>query len=403
MTTTSWAGRVRVRNGWWCVGLATCVACASAQQPPAGPFPAPASTTRHANAPYDRFTPLRAAWTVSLPSAPAGQPVLDGRHVYVALRDGTLSAFALDAGTTAWTASVEVAGPPVVAQGVVLAIGSEVVRALAAENGEERWRWSLPSPPAAAGAAIGRAIVLGLESGEVTALDLATGAPIWSRHLGARLHARPSGQGAIVLCGLGDGRVVALDAASGEPVWTYATGGPVTGLGLDGERAYVGSRDNFFYSLSVRDGRQAWRWRTGADVVGDPVFDGRRVYFSSLDNLLRALDKGNGSQQWKRPLRSRPLGGPIVVGEAVVVAGFAPEIRTHWVRDGRAVDRVATDAELAVPLVLLPRAWPGVGGLAAITSAGQLTLLVERIDPELLPFKMPIGAEVALTAPPDLQ
>ena len=61
------------------------------------------------------------------------------------------------------------------------------------------------------------------------------------------------------------------------------------------DRLYLGSDDNFFYSLSANDGVVRWRWRTGADVVGAPVADARRVYFTSLDNVLRALDLGSGA------------------------------------------------------------------------------------------------------------
>ena len=91
-----------------------------------------------------------------------------------------------------------------------------------------------------------------------------------------------------------DGRVVALQVESGEPVWERRLGGaPNDMLALD-DRLYVGSADNFFYCLDADDGEVAWRWRTGADVIGAPVADDRRVYFVSLDNVLRALDLRRG-------------------------------------------------------------------------------------------------------------
>jgi outer membrane protein assembly factor BamB len=318
------------------------------------------------------------------------------------MRDGTLAAFSLATGSVAWTVRTESAVPPLCARDVVLVMGGDVVEARSPEDGGVRWRTPLASAPAAPGAVIGTRLVLGLESGDLVAFDVDSGRTEWSRNIGARASAEPAGDEARLLVGLADGQIVAVHPASGEPLWSFRTAGAVTGLALDGDRAYAGSRDNAFYSLSAAAGRLSWRWRTGGDIVGKPAFDRDRIYVASLDNLLRALDRGNGSQQWKRALRSRPLGGPSVVGEAVMVPGIAPEIRTNWTRDGRPVDRVAIEAELATPFTVLERAWPKPGGLAVVTEAGQLVLFVERIDPELQPFRMPVGVEVPLTAPSDL-
>ena len=337
-----------------------------------------------------------------MPAGVSARPALDGRHLYLALRDGTVSAYALETGAVVWTTRSPVVVPPLATGGLVLAIGADLVEALSADDGTVRWRTPLASPPSAAGALVNGRLVLGLQSADVVNLDPATGTVLWRTNLGAPLSAPPAGDERRLLCGLVDGRVVAVSPDTGQLEWSQKTGDAIAGLALESDRVYAGSRDNYFYSLVSGSGRLDWKWRTGGDIVGEPAFDRDRVYFASLDNLLRALDRKHGAQQWKRSLRSRPLGGPAVVGEAVMVAGFAAEIRTHWVSDGRAVDRIATDAELAAPLVVLPRAWPRVGGLAVVTSAGQLLLLVERIDPEVLPFKAPVGEELALTAPPEL-
>jgi outer membrane protein assembly factor BamB len=394
--------RARVPNRWWCFALAPLVLGVPATAQPVGPFPSPPPTTRHGKAPYDRFFPLRLAWASPLPAAVAARPTFDDHHLYVALRTGRVTAYSRDTGQASWTVETAPATSVHATHGLVLVVGADVVEARTAPDGEVRWRRPLASPPAAPGEVVGERLVLGLESGAVAAFDAATGAPIWQRALGSRLNTAPAGDGPLLLLGLADGRLVALDQASGEPVWSFTAGGPITGVALDDARVFAGSLDNHLYSLSARDGRLDWKWRTGADVVGAPALDSQKVYFASLDNLLRALDKGNGSQQWKRALRARPIGGPTVVGEAVMVAGFAAEIRTHWVKDGRAVDRVATDGEISAPLVLLPRAWPRVGGLAVVTEAGQLAVLVERIDPEIQAFKGAVGDELTLTGPPDL-
>ena len=120
---------------------------------------------------------------------------------------------------------------------------------------------------------------------------------------------------------------MALRVATGDPVWERRLGGAPTGLLATDDRLYAGSTDNFFYALDSRDGRVAWRWRTGADLVGIPVVDERHVYFVSLDNALRALSRKSGVQRWLRLLPLRPTRGPLEVGGTLIVSGIAPMLR----------------------------------------------------------------------------
>ena len=113
-----------------------------------------------------------------------------------------------------------------------------------------------------------------------------------------------------------------------------AARGAATGLLALDERVYAGSNDNFFYALEAADGRIAWRWRTGADVVGVPVADERNIYFVSLDNVLRALSRRTGVQRWARLLPIRPTRGPQKVEPALIVSGIAPTLRAYNMATG---------------------------------------------------------------------
>ena len=89
---------------------------------------------------------------------------------------------------------------------------------------------------------------------------------------------------------LDNGLVLRLEIETGRSVWERRLGAAATtGVPYD-DRLFVGSADNFFYSLSSEDGDVKWRWRTGADIIGTAALDATRVYFVSLDNVLRSLD-----------------------------------------------------------------------------------------------------------------
>ena len=105
----------------------------------------------------------------------------------------------------------------------------------------------------------------------------------------------------------------------------------------------------------ANDGAVAWRWRTGADVIGVPVVDDARVYFVSLDNVLRALDRESGAQRWKRALPLRPTRGPVAAGATLLVSGLSPTLRAFNMKDGAPAGEVAGGGELAAPPLCVER------------------------------------------------
>jgi hypothetical protein len=149
-------------------------------------------------------------------------------------------------------------------------------------------------------------------------------------------------------------------------VWERLVGGPQTYILALDDRIYVGATDNFLYSLETRRGTVAWRWRTGADVIGAPVVDDDRVYFVALDNILRALGRKGGSQAWKRALPIRPRGGPLLVGSTLIVGGLAPSVRGYAAATGAPAGEVTLPSELAAPPHVFVH--DGVPTLVAVTS-----------------------------------
>jgi outer membrane protein assembly factor BamB len=164
---------------------------------------------------------------------------------------------------------------------------------------------------------------------------------------------------------------------------------------------YAGSNDNYFYALRSDDGRVAWRWRTGADVVGVPVLDERNVYFVSLDNALRALSRRTGVQQWVRLLPIRPTRGPLRVDHTLVVSGIAPALRAYNMKDGTAAGELPATGEQAGAPYALPAASTALPQVLVVTRdiarGATATLFMRNLDPPVGAFTLPtVGMKVPL-------
>ena len=131
------------------------------------------------------------------------------------------------------------------------------------------------------------------------ALRADSGEELWRQQAAGDVRIAPTVDGDRLYIPTVEGRISARDLLTGAELWSRMLGGSPTDIVATGDRLYVGSKDNFFYSIDTANGRLRWRWRAGADVVGAAVLDESRVYFAALDNLLRALDRYSGVQRWK--------------------------------------------------------------------------------------------------------
>lgn len=99
-----------------------------------------------------------------------------------------------------------------------------------------------------------------------------------------------------------DGSVSVFDVATGKGLWRGETRRkPSAGVGFDGQRAAMVTRDN---ELVVLDGtREIWRQRLESRVVTAPLVAGERVFVLAVDRTVRAYDAVDGRYLWllKRP------------------------------------------------------------------------------------------------------
>lgn len=334
------------------------------------------------------FFPLQTRWIAELEAPLAAAPAFDREHVYVALRDGMVTAVRLVDGEVSWSTEYASRFSPAVSDGVLAVATAQILVGIRSADGLTLWTSDVGATISAPPVLKSGWVVIVLESGDIVALRAEDGTEIWRRHLSGTLRVEPTVSGPHVFIPVADGRVVALDIVTGAPIWEHTVGGSPQEILAAGD-LFVGSTDNFFYRLSRDDGSWLWRWRTGGDIVGRPAADASQVLFVSLDNVLRALDKKSGVQQWRRPLPGRPTAGPTIVGELALVAGVTPEILAFDTKTGFPAGTLKGPAEFAFPPYVIDPTSPEAPGVVAATGDGRLLAMLSPIGPPPLSIVFP--------------
>jgi outer membrane protein assembly factor BamB len=328
-------------------------------------------------------------------------------------RDGAASAFAEPATwpqvlTRRWKVDVGegYATPLIVADSVYVFSrrnGSEVMTALDAATGRERWHtgYAAPYEPDVLAAAHGegpkatplfhdgRLITLGM-TGIVSAFDAATGRLVWQtptteEHPTYGMSVSPVGEGELVIVHPGNhGRLTAFDAKTGAVKWSApgraAYASPII-LELGGVRQVVTMTDNSVLAVSVPDGTRLWEhaWPSrGTPSAITPIQYGETLIVSSQGMGITALrptrsgDTWTVDVLWKTTDVSLFLSNPVLVGNTLF--GLSEKARGQF---------FALDADTGQVLWL---GQPRQASNTAVVKAGSLLFLLND-DAELIVAK----------------
>ena len=306
----------------------------------------PAAPTQSAHAPVSLF-PVVPVWALSLGSQLTVAPAYDATHVYFSLEDDRIAAYDIVSGTRTWLVTARPQMPPIAGDSLLFIVEPDALTALDAGDGSVAWQLPFAEKLAVVPVWDNGWLVLSTVIGEVLAFRATDGYLVWRKRFEAPAHAPPALAADRVYVPTENGRIVALQVETGELLWERRLGGAASDIVAFDERIYAGSADNFFYCVMAKDGRVAWRWRTGGDITGRPITDDDLVYFVSLDNVLRALSLKSGVQRWMRPLAIRPAWGPALTGTTVVVAGLNASARAFDSKDGKPVGETPAGAEIS--------------------------------------------------------
>jgi outer membrane protein assembly factor BamB len=344
--------------------------------------------------------PVVQEWVATLDDLPTAGGAMDAERVYIPVQPEQIIALSRVTGSKLWTRDIESKWPPLVIDDAVFVVASDELHALDSATGSERWRIPFDHQLTAPLIATAASIIAVAEKGLVVAFAPADGRTLWMRELGAVSRFAPALDGMRAIFALDDSRVVALQLMDGGVEWEQKLDGKLNQPSFAHDRVFVGTNTNFLYAMDNDNGRVAWRWKTGGDVIGTSGDMKGGAYYASLDNVLRAVNRGNGNQRWIKEIPTRPLLPPRTFGdggtyeEIVVLTGATSEIDAFAAKTGAVVGMYQPPSDVQGPPLIDPVLQPYRVAMVVITRDGRVIGLKPSamLLPE--PSNTPFAAEL---------
>jgi len=326
-------------------------------------------------------------------------PATDGRRIYVASHDGSVTAVDAKSGDEVWERDLEVkdldswfgfnqdmhlsAGPGVADGSVAVGSSEGHVVMLASDSGKVLWDVTVSgevNAPPAVGAGY---VAVRTSSGRLVVLNASDGSVAWSFQsdqpdLTLRGAAQPIIANGMVYAGFDNGKLLAFDLQNGKQHWGYTASTPsgrselarltdIDGvMRLSDGNVYLAAYHGKIAAVDASVGQELWN----ADLSS---FKGVGVDYSSVYTTddtsdVWAYSADNGSVRWHQDaLHGRKLTVPVPFGDAVAVGDFEGYVHLLSRDNGSLLGRIDTDGS---PIVAPPVV---VGNLLVVlTSDGEL-------------------------------
>lgn len=172
---------------------------------------------------------------------------------------------------------------------------------------------------------------------ERATLPYPAGPVVWQRQDSGNIVATPAVWRKAALVGNLLGEFKSLSLRDGRPNWTFRSRQPLySSPAVAGSRVVFGSADSTIYCLHARTGRVLWQVKTGGAVLASPLLAGNVVYIGSSDLTFRALDLATGALRWAHPgLAGFPPGTPALADGKVVFGTWNQTLYALHAKDGR--------------------------------------------------------------------
>lgn len=215
---------------------------------------------------------------------------------------GTIRALATEDGVERWTATLDgdVTGRPVIEDSTVYTIadredGTSTLVSLNAADGRRRWTVDLPGRPTHGpfgGTGTISLVLAGPETDTLYTLDRADGTVRWEFDVPGRIRTLPQVADGVVYTAGDDGTVTAVDD-DGTERWSFDTGHPVRReLAVSGGTVYVGSVDDLVYALDAKTGRVEWGYKNREPTSLSPTILQDSLYIGSESGHVHRLFGG---------------------------------------------------------------------------------------------------------------
>ncbi len=251
----------------------------------------------------------RLLWQVENSSEMSATPVLVGRWLIIAGKDGVVRALDRSTGSRGWeyrTRGRVVAALLAHKDTVYVGATDHYLYALAADSGQLRWRFEAPDYKYgglyAPATYADDTVYFGVKNAWFYAVEARTGVMRWRTRLGSAMYAAPV---------IADGRI------------------------------YIGSYDRHLYALRQSDGAVLWRSALADWPQGAVLLHGGRVHVACRNGEVLALNRDDGAVEWRIDLGSELRHGPVVGRHGHALLGtVGGEVVTLDLAQGKVMGRV---------------------------------------------------------------
>lgn len=251
----------------------------------------------------------------------------DTRQVLFGSEDNSFYGVDIRNGRIQWSYATRgrVRGTPCIAHGRVF-FGSDDghLYALMASTGKFMWTFEIGAPVRSRPFVTNELIVVGAESGEVYGIEL-SGTRKWNFRAKRAVTAAPFVDPVEQVCFIGsaDNYVYSLDANSGYTSWRFRTNGPIiSSPTLADGLLYFGSADGNLYTINAQTSREKWKFPTGKPIVSSPVVYRGAVYFGGIDEYFYCVDAQTGKERWRFKTGGPITSKPHIAGDLILVGSM---------------------------------------------------------------------------------
>lgn len=307
--------------------------------------------------PFPLRFPLVEAGALEIEGHVVGQPRAQNGIVYVATRDGLLTAVVAPAGGILWRFKADrplSAGPELGNGHIIIRDAGNTIYVLG-DKGEVVLKKSLDEAASTAIRESEGRVFFGTSSGRIVALDVSAGGAVaWDYQTASAITAGPIFGRGQVLFGTAGGRLVAFDM-SGRRAWEFAADGGIEVDPAVHERGvFFGTVSRFFYRLDAMTGTKKWSRRLQGASLYPPAASGNRVAFTASNSVVYVLSAKGGSVLWWEAVPSRIVFEPAAARGVLLVASASPEMVALDLPAGKRAGRHRAASPLAAGALWIP-------------------------------------------------
>ncbi|HEV3341994.1 MAG TPA: PQQ-binding-like beta-propeller repeat protein [Pirellulales bacterium] len=165
--------------------------------------------------------------------------------------------------------------------------------------------------------------------GKLHIVDLDKGEAVATVDISDPTLSTPAAEGDLVYFGTQGGRFLAVDWRQAKIVWTYdpKRNQPLlSSAAVAGGLAVFGGKDRSVHAVQLKEGDEAWSFRTHSAVDSSPVVVGNRAYIGGGDGRLYALDLASGKKVWEYEAGGRFSASAAVAQGRLVIGNDAGDL-----------------------------------------------------------------------------